>query len=106
MKARFYVICYNYYDERPYSVPHFDRHSTVRFSDLTDALKYALNDHKNRSGIFGKNDRTGEISSYGGCDILRGKSTDTGIPVMHIHHDGVIEYYSAKAQRVAEGLAR
>ena len=106
MKARFYVMCYNFYHERPYYVPHFDRHSTVRFSNLTDALKYALNDHKNRSGIFGKNDRTGEISCYGGCDILRGKSTDTGIPVMHITPEGAIVYYSAKAQRVAEGLAR
>lgn len=106
MKARFYVMCFNFYPERPYYVPHFDRHATARFGNLTNALKYALNDREVRSGISSKNNRTGEISHYGGCDILRGKSANAGVPVVHITPEGAIEYYSNKAQSVAERLGR
>ena len=106
MRANFYVLCFNFYPERPYFEPHFDRHATARFGNLTNALKYALKDRKVRGGFSSESDTAGTNVRYGGCEIRRGKSADTGSAVALIHYDGTIEYYSEKAQHIAEGLAR
>lgn len=106
MRANFYVMCFNYHPERPYYEPHFSRYATVKFGNLTNALKYALNDRNIRGGFSGESDTAGTNVSYGGCDILRGKSAETGITVAHISLDGTIKYRSEKAQRIVERLAR
>ena len=56
MRANFYVMCFNFYPERPYFEPHFDRHATARFGNLTNALKYALKDRKGRGGFSSESD--------------------------------------------------
>lgn len=103
MKACFYVVRFNFYPERPIGVPHFEHHTTVRFGDLTDALKYAFNDREQRGGFDELNKAN---ARYGGCEIRRGMNVTTSTEVAHFYFDGKIEYYNAKVQRVAERLMK
>lgn len=89
MKKFFYVTCYSF--EPRYGLCK----GPVRFRNLSDAVKFALKDFRERGVITSDNGTLTISKSYGGSKVMR-----EGAEYLRIHNDGWIEYIHVAAERI------